>query len=375
MTWGKSVYQDGFGRVQLESNFLLHYPCQRKTTLWLIFPHHRWNLGWAIIDVPHKWNESPILWTASPTEEGRVSFFLFILLPVQVPLFLVSPGLGLGGREAGGKGTGSYSDTTVAIWLWDPLGEADIQMPILILTGTHMDETSLTLEVSIFWRTIPPPTGFQQPTPGALFWDQFTIQASPSSSGWAVQLSSAGPRSGSWETHTVVYKTTSLSKSSWIPTFRGQTWIMFQSNSPNCRKCMSTPLIGSITSYIWLKMDKHTLYTMGEGHKEQWHFYPKKTSWETLQPSVNPWHSLIKPEGGWRANASWTHFSVFTEHLTSRQLVRLMPKCEEVLEKQSNLKSNEMKTTPSYLLNSSVLLFPAPLSSRPMCNKMRNATN
>lgn len=53
---------------------------------------------------------------------------------------------------------------------------------------------------------------------------------------------------------------------------------------------MSAPLIGSITSHIWFKVkDKQTLNTMEEGHKEHWCFYPKKSSWETLQRAPRQW--------------------------------------------------------------------------------------
>ena len=117
---------------------------------------------------PHKSKSSVILWTASYPETpdwGRKSFVF--------PHFPFSPIAALFGL----MWVGSRRDTNwlgrYCILLWgqsgclDPLGVADIQMPILIVTGAYMGcSGSLLLEVSICRRTFPPPISFQQPTFG-----------------------------------------------------------------------------------------------------------------------------------------------------------------------------------------------------------------
>lgn len=194
----------------------------------------------------------------------RTGFLIPISLPLQLPLFLASPGLGLGGREPGGKGTGS----------WCCSGHLALEPPgcgrysnanSYSHWSSHGSSRSLTLEASIFRRTIPLPTGFQHLILGALFWDQFTIQASPSSWGeqssfllLALGLAHKKPTPFSIElqlspTAAGYFLPLEVSLESW-PSL---------SNSPKLQQMHVTPLIGSITSHIWLKMkDEHTLYTM-----------------------------------------------------------------------------------------------------------------
>lgn len=333
-----------------------------------------------------KWKSTVILWTPSdqkpPTEEGRVSsFFLISLLP-QLPLFPASPA-----RRVRPKREGSRRERNW-ILLWCCRGHLALGPPG---GGWYSNVNSYSPWSSHGLLSIPHAGGLHRHKnnssshrlPEAHTWRSFvrSVHYSGKSIFLRVcsQLPSASSRSGSWETTPLSIKLQLSPKAAgyFLPLEVSLESCPILSNSPNCRKCMSAPLIGSITFHIWLKMkDKHTLYTMKEGHKEHGHFHPKKSAWETLQPPVNPWHMLTMPEGGWRANVSSTHFSVFTvtEHLKSRQL-RFMPKREEALEKRSNLKSNDMETTPSYLPTSSFLLFPAPVASRPMCNKMKNVTN
>lgn len=139
----------------------------------------------------------------------------------------------------------------------------------------------------------------------ALFWGQFTIQSSPCCSGWAVQLMGSPCLS-------MELQLSLKAAGHFLPL---EIRLESYSNlyiSPNCRKYMSTPFIWSNTSHIWLKVkDQFPLHTTEEGYKEHCHLYPKKSSRETLQPPMNPWHLLIHPEGEWRANVSWTHIKVW----------------------------------------------------------------
>lgn len=149
----------------------------------------------------------------------RQGEFLLSLIPPppESPLFLALPGLGLGGREIGGKGKGSNTDGTGAIWLWDPLGVAGIQM----LTWAPQDSSQ--------WRPasvipaehflLPPPFTSPLHTGSLLGSVHYTVKS--------MLLRMSSPAHGK---PMLVYGTAALSQSSWpLLTFRDQTWVIFQS--------------------------------------------------------------------------------------------------------------------------------------------------
>lgn len=164
---------------------------------------------------PHKWNASAgssysLLQTQKLPAEDGVSSFLLISLPLQLPLFLASPGLGLGGREPGGKATGS----------WCCSGHLALEPPGC---GRYSNANSCSHWSSHGLLTIPHAGGLHlQENDSSSHWlpaphtwgsllGSVHYSGKPIFLRWAVQLPSSGSRSGSQETHTFLYKTTALS--------------------------------------------------------------------------------------------------------------------------------------------------------------------